>query len=72
MTGATITELFEDLKENHEFVFDVKGTEYIIQPERRDIGDFLVIYPWAEGLGCKNEIKSFDGNRSRCSQWCKE
>ncbi len=52
MTGATITELFEDLKENHEFVFDVKGTEYIIQPERRDIGDFLVIYPWAEGLDC--------------------
>ncbi len=35
MTGAAITELFEDLKENHEFVFEIKGMEYIIQPERR-------------------------------------
>ena len=52
MTGAAITELFEDLKENHEFVFEVQGTEYIIQPERRNSGDFLVIYPWVEGLDC--------------------
>ena len=52
MTGATIEELFEDLKENHEFVFDALGLEYVIQPEVRNGSLFLVINPWIEGVGC--------------------
>ena len=52
MTGATIDELYEDLMENHEFVFDIHGTEYVVQPEIRNGKDFLVIYPWIEGMDC--------------------
>ena len=55
MTGATIDELFDDLKENHEFVFEVLGTEYVIQPEVRNGKLFLVINHWTAGLGCVAE-----------------
>ena len=52
MIGATLDELYEDLKENHEFVFDIHGIEYVIQLEVRNGDDFLVIYPWTEGKDC--------------------
>ena len=58
MVGATLDELYEDLKENHEFVFDIHGMEYVIQPEVRNGDNFLVIYPWIEGMDCIAEQRT--------------